>query len=138
MKYVLDTDICIELIRGRSPAMVRRLRREEPGDIVISSITAAELFYGADKSGDPEKNRRALEMFFIPLEILAFDASAARAYSTLRALLEREGRVVGPLDLLIAAHAQSLGAILVTNNTREFVRVPKLKVENWMTPSTRV
>jgi tRNA(fMet)-specific endonuclease VapC len=129
--YLLDTDICIEMIRGKSPALLAHLRRRKIGSVAISSITLAELQYGVAKSRDPEQNRIALVHFVAPLEVLPFDERAAAGYGKLRAGLERSGRPIGPLDTLIAAHALAAKLTLVTNNQREFSRVVDLHVENW-------
>lgn len=131
MKYLLDTNICIYIINTRPPEVIERFRRESIGEIGLSSISAAELAYGVEKSGS-EKNRRALEKFLAPLEVVAFDESVFRQYGRLRANLERQGQVIGSTDMLIAAHALALGAVLVTNNTREFERVAGLHLENWV------
>ena len=111
--------------------MLRRFEEYEVGEVGVSSVTAAELFYGAEKSAVPEQNREALSRFLLPLEVLAFGDEAAAAYGRVRAALEKAGTPIGPLDALIAAHAVSLGVTLVTNNTREFSRVPGLEVEDW-------
>jgi len=101
------------------------------GDIGLSSITLAELRYGVAKSQHSEKNRQALDEFILPLEIADFDEKAAEKYGTVRTLLEKDGRLVGPMDMLIGAHAMSLRATLVTNNTREFRQIKNLKVVDW-------
>ncbi len=101
------------------------------GDLGISVITLAELEYGANKSNEPTRNREALEQFVSPLEIAVFDRQVTSVYGKIRALLEKRGRPIGSMDLLIAAHALSLNVRLVTNNMREFKRVPGLHVENW-------
>ncbi|MFZ5883386.1 MAG: type II toxin-antitoxin system tRNA(fMet)-specific endonuclease VapC [Chloroflexota bacterium] len=132
MKYMLDTNICIGLIRQKPPKLIRRLTRCEPGEVGISSITIAELAYGANKSSQVEQNLTALEQFLLPLEIADFDQQASAVYGAIRAYLEREGKVIGSMDMLIGAHALSLGATLVTNNVDEFQRIPKLKAEDWM------
>lgn len=132
MKYLLDTNACIALIRQRPAALIRRLTALEPGEVGISSITLAELIYGAAKSAQPEQNRIALEQFLLPLELVEFDESAALAYGQIRAGLERDGKVIGSMEMLIAAHALSLNSILVTNNTQEFGRVPGLLLEDWI------
>jgi tRNA(fMet)-specific endonuclease VapC len=129
--YLLDTDICIEMIRGKSPALLAHLRRREVGSVAISSITLAELQYGVAKSRDPEQNLIALVHFVALLEVLPFDERVAAGYGKLRADLERSGQPIGPLDTLIAAHALAAKLTLVTNNQREFSRVPGLHVENW-------
>lgn len=131
IRYLLDTCICIELIRGRSRRALRRLRRCEVGEVGISAVTFAELCCGAARSSDPPRNRVALAAFCAPLEVLPFDAAAATAYGDLRAALESAGRPIGPLDTLIAAHALALSATLVTSNEREFQRVEALPLENW-------
>ena len=131
MKRLLDTNICIYLINRKPAAVLRHLEAARVGDLGLSSITVAELLYGAAKSQYPDRNRQALEKFLLPLEIAPFDMAAATAYGPVRANLEHAGRLIGPLDLLIAAHALSLGVKLVTNNIREFERVPGLRVEAW-------
>ena len=110
--------------------MLEHFDRMALTDIGVSSITAAELAFGVAKSRSA-RNRAALEGFLLPLEIAEFDLSAAFAYGDLRAELERRGEPIGPLDLQIAAHALSLKTILVTNNEREFRKVPGLTLENW-------
>lgn len=133
MKYMLDTNICIYLI-NRNPQHVRRhFLAQTLDDIGVSSITVAELQYGIQKSRYPEENRNALELFLLPLLIADFDVLAAIAYGGLRVTLEKVGTPIGALDALIAAHALSLNVTLVTNNTREFSRVPGLQIANWAT-----
>jgi len=132
MNYLLDTNICIYIIRQHPPQVINRLKSCGIGDVAVSSITLAELEYGAAKSSRPEQNREALLSFFTPLEILPFDDQAALHYGELRAYLERSGRSIGTMDMLIAAHARSIPLTLVTNNIREFSRVPRLRVENWV------
>lgn len=129
--WMLDTNICIELIRERNPKVLKALRRRSVGEVGISAITLAELEHGVEKSAKPEQNRIALCQFCAPLEIPPFDGAAAAAYGRVRAALERGGRVIGPMDLLIGSHALSLGVVLVTNNEREFRRVKDLDIENW-------
>lgn len=131
LSCVLDTNMCIYLIRQRSRRALRRFEEFEPGEIGVSVITVAELRYGAEKSARPEQNRNALERFLLPLEVLALGEEATKAYGRIRAVLEKKGTPIGPLDTLIAAHASSLGATLVTNNTSEFERVPGLRLEDW-------
>jgi tRNA(fMet)-specific endonuclease VapC len=130
--WMLDTDICIALIKRQPPKLIGRLKKHKPGDIAISSITLAELHFGVSKSAQPEKNRAALDQFLLPLEILAFDDGAAERYGPVRAALEAEGTPIGPLDTLIASHALSINVAVVTNNVREFSRVRGLRVENWL------
>lgn len=133
MSFLLDTNMCIYLIKRRPPIVLRRFSRYSPGEVAISSITVAELHFGVEKSQYPERNRQALESFLLPLAIAPFDHDAAAAYGRIWATLERQGTPIGALDLLIAAHALCLNCILVTNNEREFARVPELRVENWAT-----
>lgn len=132
MPYLLDTNICIALIRHRNPNVLARLSACTPGDVGISTITLSELTFGVEKSARPTQNRVALAAFCAALEIYPYSESAASAYGEIRAQLERTGQPIGPLDTLIAAHGLSLDATVVTNNEREFRRVPELKVENWV------
>src|SRR3989338_3174899 len=126
MIYLLDTNICIYLIRKKPREVIEKLISHSAFDISVSSITVAELEYGVEKSEFPKKNREALEEFLLPLEVRQFDAVAARYYGSVRVKLEKTGRPIGSFDLLIAAHALSIGATVVTNNMREFSRVPDL------------
>ena len=130
MKYLLDTDICIYIINERPKHVLDHFRKHRVGDLGISSITASELAFGVAKSGS-ERNRAALEGFMLPLDVARYGLEAALIYGEIRASLERGGKTIGPLDMLIAAHALSLGATLVTNNDAEFRRVPDLRSENW-------
>lgn len=130
MKYLLDTDICIYIIREQPKRVVERFRRLRSGDVGLSSIALAELAFGAAYGKSP-RNRERLETFIAPLSILDFDQEAALAYGALRAELFRHGAPIGPLDMLIAAHALALDVTLVTNNEREFKRVAGLRIENW-------
>jgi tRNA(fMet)-specific endonuclease VapC len=127
---MLDTNICIHVISARPPAVLARFRQERLSSIGISSVTAAELGLGVAKSGSA-RNRETLEMFLAPLEVLPFDESTIWHYGELRAELERRGQPIGALDTMIAAHALASNTILVTNNTREFSRVPELRLQNW-------
>jgi tRNA(fMet)-specific endonuclease VapC len=131
MKYLLDTNICIYIINERPLQVMARFRQERIGDIGVSSLSAAELAYGVEKSGS-DRNRQALDKFLAPLEIAPFDEAAFRHYGRLRADLERRGQPIGSMDMLIAAHAWALNVVLVTNNTREFERVNALHLENWV------
>ena len=131
-RYLLDPNVCVELLRGRVPALFARLRSFEIDEISISSITLAELQYGVAKSARPARHAELLAQFCAPLAILPFDNIAAETYGRARAELERAGMSIGPLDTLIAAHALSLGLTLVTNNEREIRRVAGLPVENWL------
>lgn len=130
MRYMLDTNICIYLINNR-PAHVRtRFDAHTIGEIGISTVTTAELAAGVVKSGSA-RNRAALETFLLPLEVAPFDERAAWRYADIRTDLERRGTPIGAFDMLIAAHALTLGCTLVTNNTREFARIDGLALENW-------
>ena len=131
MKWLLDTNVCIAVIRQRPESALRRLRGKQVGQVGLSTITLAELEFGAAKSQQPARARAALREVLLPLEVVPFDEAAADAYGTVRAVMEKKGRPIGPLDTLIAAHALALGTVLVTNNTREFRRVPGLSVEDW-------
>ncbi|MEM6449194.1 MAG: type II toxin-antitoxin system VapC family toxin [Cyanobacteria bacterium P01_D01_bin.105] len=131
MIYLLDTNICIYIMRQKPRQVLERFRDLEPSDVGISSIAVAELEYGAYKSQQPERNRSALKQFLIPLEIVSFDGQATQVYGKLRSQLEQQGQVIGSLDMLIAAQALSLELTLVTNNTREFSRIAGLALENW-------
>jgi tRNA(fMet)-specific endonuclease VapC len=132
MKVMLDTNICIYIIKQKPRSVLERFAAFPVGDLGISVITLAELEYGASKSSEPDRNSEALEQFVSPLEIAVFDRLATSVYGKIRALLEKRGRPIGSMDLLIAAHALSLNVRLVTNNMREFKRVPGLRVENWV------
>jgi tRNA(fMet)-specific endonuclease VapC len=131
MKYLLDTDACIFLIKRISPKLLKRLQRERVGAVGISSITLAELRFGVSNSARREQNEAALLRFLMPLNIEPFDQQAGAVYGNVRAALQRRGKPIGPLDTLIGAHALALGAVLVTNNIREFKRIPGLSVERW-------
>jgi tRNA(fMet)-specific endonuclease VapC len=130
--FLLDTNICIYLIKRRPAHVLRRLKEHSIFEIGISCITLSELEYGIHKSSQPFRNRIALAEFLAPFEILAFDDKAALEYGTLRWDLERRGQPIGGMDLLIAAHALSSQCVLVTNNEREFGRIPSLTVQNWV------
>jgi tRNA(fMet)-specific endonuclease VapC len=128
---MLDTNVCIALLRGTSRTAAERLGQCDPDDVVLSAITLAELEFGAVKSRQPDRNFQALIDFCAALAVLPFDEFAAATYGTLRAELERSGRPIGSLDTLIAAHALALGLTLVTDNQREFTRVKGLHVIHW-------
>lgn len=112
-------------------SVIKKFKKFSLGEIGISSITVSELQYGVTKSQHPKKNQQRLDEFMIPLDILEYDELAAKVYGKIRTQLEKKGQVIGPLDMLIAAHALSLNLTIVTNNDREFSRIKKLKVENW-------
>jgi len=131
MEYLLDTNICIYIIKKNPIIVFDKFRGLSVGSVGISSITLAELQYGIMKSSYPEKNQEALDKFLTPLEILDFDYKATIEYGKIRADLEKIGTPIGPLNTLIAAHAKSLDLTLVTNNVREFERIFGLKTVNW-------
>jgi tRNA(fMet)-specific endonuclease VapC len=131
MRYLLDTNICIYLIRQKPLHVTEHFTSHAVGDVGISTISVAELFFGVQKSKHQTQNEQALIQFLTPLVIVDFDRASAVAYGKIRAALQFRGTPIGSLDTLIAAHALSLGVTLVTNNIREFSRVPKLKLENW-------
>jgi len=131
MRYMLDTNICIYIIKNKPKKVIIELKRHKPSEICVSAITYAELTHGVEKSMAVEKNRLALALFFSNIEVLNFDIKAAIHYGKIRAYLEKQGTPIGPLDMMIAAHAMSLGYTVVTNNIKEFQRVPDLKLENW-------
>ena len=132
MKFMLDTNICIYIIKRKPPEVIDRFRQTEISQIGISSITLSELQYGASKSSRPLQNRLALTQFVAPLEILPYGDEAAQCHGDIRFHLEKQGTPIGALDMLIAAHALSLSCTLVTNNEKEFIRVPSLKIANWV------
>ena len=129
--WLLDTNICIYLIKKRPQRLLARLRGTDIDRVSVSAITVAELQYGVAKSARPEQNALALGALLAPLRVEPFDDTAATVYGAVRAGLERAGTPIGSLDLLIAAHALALDRALVTNNAREFERVAGLRVENW-------
>lgn len=131
MTYMLDTNICIYAMKNKPEHVLQRLKKELNSGVCISSITLAELEYGMKHSSNPAKNERALLRFLTPLSVLPFGSAAASEYGEIRTCLQSRGTPIGPLDMLIAAHARAENMILVTNNIREFERVPALKVENW-------
>ena len=132
MRYLLDTNVCIYIARKQPASVLRRFERLRPGDVGISVVTWLELTYGAWKSAQREANLARLERFRQLVPVLPMDLAAAEHYGRIRATLEREGKPVGAYDLQIAAHAMSLRLTLVTNNVREFSRIPSLRMENWV------
>lgn len=132
MTYMLDTNTCIYIMNGKPAAAHRVFSGVQPDEVGVSSITAAELWYGVENSGHRDKNASALRMFLSPLAIADFDDTAAREYGFIRGHLQKRGTMIGSMDLLIAAHAKALDVTLVTNNLREFRRVPGLKTEDWV------
>jgi tRNA(fMet)-specific endonuclease VapC len=131
LKYLLDTNICIYIIKQKDPGILRKLQSFKTGEIGISSITLAELEYGVARSAQSQRNRLALASFRIPFEVVDFDQEAAIDYGLIRAWLEKEGRPIGSMDMLLAAQARSKGIVLVTNNEKEFGKIPGLQLENW-------
>ena len=132
MKFMLDTNTCIYIIKRKPSEVLKRFKRTQISQIGISSITLSELLYGVLKSSKPEQNQIALTQFVAPLEIEPYGDEAAQCYGNLRAYLEKEGAPIGSLDMLIAAHAIAIDCTLVTNNEKEFIRVPSLKIDNWV------
>ena len=132
MRLILDTNICIYLIKEQPASVLDRFTAHPVGDIGVSVITLAELEYGVAKSSRPARNRAALEQFVSPLEVAAFDRDATAVYGRVRAQLEKKGQPIGSMDLLIAAHAISLGVRLITHNVKGFRKVPGLRVEDWV------
>ena len=133
MHVLLDTNICIYMIKNRPPEVREHFKRFTPGEVGISSITVAELHYGVAKSSARERNAQALEAFLLPLEIVHFDLNAASVYGDIRSTLERQGTPIGGMDMLIAAQAIAHGCTLITHNLKEFQRIPELKCATWVT-----
>jgi tRNA(fMet)-specific endonuclease VapC len=133
LKFMLDTNICIFTLKNK-PQEVREAFNRHHGQLCISTITLMELIYGAEKSASPERNLSVIEGLSARLEVLNYDSHAAAHSGQLRAELARAGTPVGPYDQMIAGHARSLGLVLVSNNLREFQRVPGLRVEDWLNP----
>ena len=132
MRYMLDTNICIYVIKHKPEKVFQKLQEVDPSDVCISSVTYAELVHGVEKSAAVDKNRLALAILLANIEILDFDVNAAEGYGKIRADLEKNGTPIGPLDMMIAGHARSLDYTVVTNNVKEFKRVSGLKIENWV------
>jgi tRNA(fMet)-specific endonuclease VapC len=131
VRYLLDTNVCVDYLTGRYPSVRSRLQAESPDDVCTSSIVAAELRYGAARSRKAAENHAALDRLFAALNTADFDGDAARAYCRVRSALERSGGPIGPNDMLIAAHALALGLVLVTGNEGEMSRVEDLILVNW-------
>ncbi len=138
MKIMLDTNICIALIKRKPAYVLQKLQTYAAGEVCISSITLAELRFGASKSQNFAKNHATLDEFLLPLDIANFDEAATRRYGELRSNLEKQGTPIGALDTLIAAHALSLDLTLVTHNTREFNCVTGLRVEDWIDQTSQM
>ncbi len=132
MKYMLDTNICVYLIKKKPENVLIKLHSSMGDGVAISAITLAELMHGVEASAYPEKNALALHQFLSIVDILPFEDEAAAEYGKICAALRRQGTPIGPMDMLIAAHAKARGLIIVTNNVREFQRVDGLELENWV------
>jgi tRNA(fMet)-specific endonuclease VapC len=130
--YLLDTNICIYLIKKHPSKVVDRLMSCSPDDVALSAVTVSELAYGVSKSKAREKNGEALQLFLAPFQVLPYSLEAALTYGDIRAELEAKGTPIGAMDLMIAAHAKALDATLVSNNLKEFRRVSGLRTENWV------
>ena len=135
MKVMLDTNTCIAIIKRKPPQVLKRFNAYKVGEIGISWVTLAELEFGVAKSQHLEKNQAALDEFVLPLEIANFDREVARVYGRVRATLEKKGTLIGSLDMMIGAHALTLGVKLATNNGREFSRIKGLTVVDWLDSS---
>src|SRR5437773_903649 len=131
MKYLLDTNVCVDYLNGRHPAVTRAMQKASPDDLCVSSIVVAELRYGAEKSAHRQRNHARLDVLLDEIQCMNFDRDAASFYGRVRTALEKRGTIIGAYDLQIAAHALALGLVLVSDKTREFRRVKGLKVENW-------
>jgi len=131
MKYILDTNICIYIIKKKPEDVIKHFLKMKPDSIGISNITISELYYGVAKSSKPNENTVALEQFLFSLIEIDFNKIDAIAYGTIRAQLEKEGKIIGAMDLLVASQAISRNLILVTNNEKEFNRIKNLQIENW-------
>ena len=133
MKYLLDTNICIYIINEHPIDVLKKFHKFPVNEFAVSSITHAELQYGIEKSHYRQKNQTALDQFFLPLTILSFHGKKmVTCYGHIRTGLEKKGKIIGPLDMLIAAHALCLNLTIISNNIEEFSRIPNLKCENWI------
>ena len=132
MRWMLDTNICIAIIKRQPERAIRKLRGKSIGQVGVSTITLSELTFGAEASAHPDQNLSALHEFLLPLEIAPYDEACAFRYGQLRAQLKRMGRPLGALDVLIAAHALALDLVLVTHNTGEFSHASGLRLEDWL------
>lgn len=133
MPYLLDTNVCVDYLTGRYPAVIDRMRRASPDDLRLSAIVVAELRFGADRSANRKANHGRIDVLVAEIECLDFDLEGAAAYGRVRAALEAAGDPIGPHDMLIGAHALAKGLTLVTDNLREFRRIRGLTVESWRT-----
>ena len=132
IKYLVDTNVCIYIINKRPIGIIHKFKLFAVGEIGVSTITVSELQYGVSNSKNRRLNKQRVDEFLSPLEILPYDEFAANIYGDIRLQLEKRGKSIGPLDMLIAAHALSRNLILISNNEKEFKRVKNLKVENWV------
>jgi len=132
MRWMLDTDTCIAIIKRKPESALKKLRGKQIGQVGISSITLGELAYGASKSTKPKESHDALKEFLLALEVAEFNFDTALHYGDIRASLAKAGTPIGPLDTLIGSHAYSIDAILVTHNTREFSKIKGLRLEDWL------
>lgn len=131
MRYMLDTNVCIDYMRGADPGIIERIKKCQNDDICISSITLSELLYGVNRSSNPQQNRSSLYKLLIKAEVLDYGSEASEYYGLIRNDLTSKGQVIGSNDMLIAAHALSANLVLITNNTSEFSRIQDLKLEDW-------
>lgn len=132
MKYFLDTNICIYYLKGLYPILIDKFFSQNPNDIKIPSIVKAELLYGVEKSKKREENFEKVNQFLFPLDVIAFDDVASIEYSLIRSKLEKQGKIIGPNDIIIASIVKANNGVLVTNNVKEFSRVDGLNIENWI------
>jgi len=131
MKYLLDTNVCVDYLNARFPKVIHRIQSCSPENLAVSAVAVAELRFGAEKSAHKGRNHERLDVFLADVQCVDFGADAALVYGQIRTALERRGAIIGPYDMQIAAHALSLGVVLVSDNVREFRRVRGLRVENW-------
>ena len=132
MRYLLDTTICIYLIKKRPKEVLSQFKQHSPQDVAISTITLFELQYGIEKSQYPQQSKNALARFLLPLNLISVDRSSAIESAVIRAQLEKKGTPIGPYDILIAGLAISRDMVLVTNNIKKFERVDNMYLENWV------
>ena len=133
MKYLLDTNICIYIINEKPEQVLRKFEQYPVQEFGISSVTQAELQYGVQKSKNKNTNQDALDEFLLPLTVIPFHGKRlVECYGKIRVLLESKGKTIGPLDMLIAAHALSLDLTIISNNIKEIARIPNLKCQNWI------
>ena len=132
MKWMLDTDTCIAIIKRQPETVIKKLRGKSIGQVGVSSVTLSELAFGSEASARPDQNLEALREFLLPLEIAPYDETSAFQYGSVRTRLKKKGRPIGALDTMIAAHALALDVTLVTHNTKEFGQVEELRLEDWL------